>query len=293
MSLLDTTAGAFNQNFPKRSFTLRHALADSHLFKLDRLADLAAELPADKIDFNRATLPRAVSAAQVPGNGLSPAETVREIETCGSWMVLKNLDLVPEYKAVLDDLVDELAMLAGVTPDAFGHRAMLGFVTSPGGMTPFHLDSEHNFLLQMRGAKRMTILPHQDVIAPIDLEIAPSKSRYIEFKPEYEAKARTFDLGPGDMLCVPYNDPHYVENGPEVSVSVGITFHDAASWRLRKIATMNHLLRKVGLPQPAPGQGAADGLKAAAYDMADLVMEPIRRNAGMRQFVKRHVIRAA
>lgn len=294
MTLFDIDRDAFAASFPDTPFKLRHRLAESPLFTVEAMATLAASLPADKVDYNRADIPADVSGAAVPGNGLSVAETVRDIEACASWMVLKGIEHVPAYADILDRLVDELAEAAGLPVRAFGHRVALGFVTSPGGVTPFHLDSEHNFLLQMRGTKRMTILPHRGTVRDADLEIAPSKSRYIAFEPEFAPIAREIDLAPGDAVCVPFNDPHHVKNGPAVSISMGITFHDADSWKLRKVATMNHLLRRAGWPQARPGvHPRADALKAAAYTAASAVVEPVRRNAGARQFVKRYVLRGA
>ena len=275
-------------------FTLRHDLANSALFTLEAMAVLAADLPRDKVDYNRADLPVDVHGLPVPGNGLSPAETVRSIRDNGSWMVLQGIEHAPAYRHLIDELVDEIARLADVAPSSFSHRVGYGFVTSPGGVTPYHLDSEHNFLLQMSGTKRMTILPAEACTTAEDLEISPSKSRYIEYRPAFTPLAQTFDLGPGDMLCVPFNDPHYVENGDQVSISMGITFHDEASLNQRKVQTVNHIMRRMGLPQPKPGvKPRADKAKAAAYTAVNMVVDPVRKNQKARQFVKRHILRGA
>lgn len=291
---LETPVAPFEMKVGMTPFTLRHDLSANPLFTLEAMADLAAALPQDKVDYNMADLPLDVSGTPVQANGLSRADTVRSIRENGSWMVLREIDHQPAYRQLLDEIVDQIAEMTGTAPSTFTHRTALGFVTSPGGITPFHLDSEHNFLLQITGHKRMTIVPGVAAMSPEDIEISPSKSRYIEFRPGFAPLAKTFDLGPGDALCVPFNDPHYVENGDEVSVSLGITFHDADTRRRRKIQTMNHMLRRVGLPQPVPGiRPKADGVKVAAYDTVNAVLDPIRRNEKARQFVKRHILRGA
>lgn len=275
-------------------FKMRHDLAGNPLFSLEAMADLASELPRDKVDYNLANLPVDVSGKHVPFNGMSAANTIKEIETCGSWIVLKGMEHVPAYNALLDELIDELAHLSGVSTSAFDNRVALGFVTSPGGVTPYHLDSEHNFLLQMSGKKTITILPHQATTTAEDTEISPAKSRYIQYQPGFAPLEQTFELSAGDAVCVPFNDPHYVKNGDAVSVSMGITFHDLETWQRRKVATVNHMLRRIGLPQERAGtQHGKDKLKAAAYDALNTVVDPIRNNKKARQFVKRHVLRGA
>ncbi|MGD1933420.1 MAG: JmjC domain-containing protein [Candidatus Phaeomarinobacter sp.] len=235
-----------------------------------------------------------VAGKHVPFNGLSPANTIKSIETCGSWMVLKSMESVPAYNALLDELVDEIAHLSGVAASTFDHRVAYGFVTSPGGVTPFHLDSEHNFLLQIAGTKTITILPHQATTTAEDIEISPAKSRYIEYRPAFSTLAQTFELSAGDAVCVPFNDPHYVENGDSVSVSMGVTFHDLTTWHRRKVATVNHMLRSIGLPQERPGlRPGQDKMKAVAYDAFNAVIKPVRDNQTARQFVKKHLLRGA
>lgn len=286
--------GSIDMHVGMSPFKMRHDLAGNPMFSLEAMADLANALPRDKVDYNLANLPVDVSGKHVPFNGLSAANTIKEIETCGSWIVLKGMEHVPAYKALLDELIDDLACLSGVSASAFDHRVALGFVTSPGGVTPYHLDSEHNFLLQISGKKTITILPHEATTTAEDTELSPAKSRYIKYQPGFAPLEQTFGLSAGDAVCVPFNDPHYVKNGDEVSVSMGITFHDLETWQRRKVATVNHMLRRIGLPQERAGiHSGKDRLKAAAYDALNTVVEPIRNNKKARQFVKRHVLRGA
>ena len=69
-------------------------------------------------------------------------------------MVLKNVDQDPAYKALLEETLGELA---GVIEPVSGEmlcKVGFIFVSSPGAVTPFHLDPEHNVLLQIRGHAR-------------------------------------------------------------------------------------------------------------------------------------------
>src|SRR3546814_7348487 len=42
------------------------------------------------------------------------------------------------------------------------HREAFIFLSSPGSVTPFHMDPEHNIMLQIRGEKTMTVFPAGD-----------------------------------------------------------------------------------------------------------------------------------
>ena len=61
-------------------------------------------------------------------------------------------------------------------------------------------------------------------------------------------------MGPGDGVHVPVTAPHWVKNGPEVSVSFSITFQTRASERRGIVYRVNHALRQRGLKPPPVGQ---------------------------------------
>ena len=65
--------------------------------------------------------------------------------------------------------------------------------------------------------------------------------------------ARPFALEPGEAVYVPVKAPHWVKNGPEVSISFSITWRSEWSFREEYARRMNALLRKAGLSPPRPG----------------------------------------
>ena len=79
---------------------------------------------------------------------------MRRIAECGSWMVLKRVEQDPEYAALLDRCLDGVAAQAGVSLPRMLRREGFIFLSSPSAVTPFHLDPEHNFLLQSAAARR-------------------------------------------------------------------------------------------------------------------------------------------
>src|SRR5207245_1928864 len=86
---------------------------------------------------------------------------------------------------------------------------------------------------------------------------------------EYEAKATVFDLRPGYSLYFPPFDPHYVLNGPEVSISFSCGFftpHQDRRWGIHRV---NRRLRGWGItPTPYGELPLRDGLKSGAYRFA-------------------------
>jgi hypothetical protein len=63
-----------------------------------------------------------------------------------------------------------------------------------------------------------------------------------------------FELGPGEAVYVPVMAPHYVTNGPEVSVSISVTWRSPWSYAESDARRFNAMLRRVGIEPAAPGR---------------------------------------
>src|SRR5262249_25898826 len=86
--------------------------------------------------------------------------------------------------------------------------------------------------------------------------------RQPEYREEYAARGVPYELLPGQGVHVPVTAPHWVQNGPEVSVSFSITFQTRASEKRSLVYRANHHLRRWGLrPTPVGRSGWRDGLK--------------------------------
>lgn len=283
--LIKVKPGSVGNEMPTKTFRLTHQLADHPLFKLDRLAKLAASLPAEQVEFNGPVQPNQ-DPKLTPQNGLSAEETVRRIEECQSWMVIKNCETDPEYKALLDACLDQVAeQTHGVMGGAKKRQAFI-FVTSPNNVTPLHMDPEYNFLMQIRGSKRMSLFDYKDqnIVSEEQLELYPGKHRNLAYHDEFEAVATQQHIEPGESIFVPLFDPHWVQNGPQVSVSFSITWHTDYSLRMVKLSYVNAGLRRLGMPQASAGiHPALDTIKVAAYDVARLGYDIVKRLTGGRK----------
>jgi hypothetical protein len=250
--LLDLGA-EFDAGFGVRPFAVRHHLASHPLFGLTRLARLATFLPKSSVEYNAGDMPISVEPHKTPHTGLSIEETVRRIEECRSWMVLKNVERDPEYAQLLDECLTEVLNRGHSRVTAITLREAFVFISSPGAVTPYHMDPEWNFLLQVRGTKQFTAFPcDPDIVSEVELERFYSGAhRNLHFRPEYDRKAIAFLMHPGDGVHVPVTNPHWVKVGDDVSVSFSITFQTRESERRGILYSLHHQQRAHG-GQPRP-----------------------------------------
>lgn len=242
---------AFAAAYPDRPVKLSHRLMDHPLLSLDALAALAERMPADRVEYNLGRMPLGVRPEDTPENGLTLGETIRTIETNGSWAVLKNVEADPAYAALLDSALEEIAPIVARSTGPMLHREAFIFLTSPGSITPFHMDPEHNILLQIRGSKTMTVFPARDeelVPAQKSEDFHGGGHRNLEWKDSFRARGIAVPLAPGDAIHMPVKAPHFVENGPAVSVSLSVTWRSERSVAEGELHSFNALLRRRGLP---------------------------------------------
>jgi hypothetical protein len=258
----------FRRLYPEQPGKLAHGLVGHPLLTLEALVDLAGRLGPKNVEYNAGDLPYGVDPEAVPRTGLSAQETIRRIEECGSWMVLKNVNRDPAYGALLEATLAEVAPVVEPVSGEMLTKVGFIFVSSPGAVTPFHLDPEHNILLQIRGSKTMMIVPGEEDVVPHEKHEAyhVGGHRNVDWRNDYEPRGQKFELAPGDAVHVPLMWPHWVKNGPEPSVSFSITWKSHWIYQEADTRGMNHLLRKWGLeprpPAPFPKRNVA---KAFAY----------------------------
>ena len=267
--LLELDKATFASKFNREPFTVRHRLADHPLFALPRLIELARRLPAEHVSYNSGDVPVTTGLYKGPQTGLSIEETIRQIEQCRSWMVLKYVEGDPEYRQLLDDCLDLVKPLSEPVAPGMKKRQGFIFISSASSVTPYHMDPEYNFLLQVRGNKRITIWDPADrsILSEKALEDYYSEREFqIAFKEEYRDKAKRFTLAPGLGLHFPVTAPHFVENGDEVSISFSITFQTPASERRRFLYGANARLRQLGFkPTPVGRSALRDRTKHIAF----------------------------
>lgn len=255
--------------FPEQHFKIGHELAGHPLFTVDRLLELAKVLPKPQIEWNSGNASISQDPDMTPMNGLDPAQTVASIATNKSWLVMKNIESDLEYRDVLYGCLAEVEKIAGNRLTGLGDRTGFVFLSSPGSVTPYHMDPEHNFLLQLQGSKTMHVFDQTDrsVVSEEEIEstyYGEGKHRNLEFREELHSKANTVTLQPGEGIHVPIHAPHWVQNGEEVSISLSITFRSDQSRRDVRLHALNARMRRMGIK---PSDVGRRKLRDNALDM--------------------------
>lgn len=254
----------FAEHFDQSPFQFRHHLDQHPAFQLSALLAAAARLnsnpaQARKQHFESGTPDRDSWFGQRPA-GATLVETLAAIEQGSSWVILKRIHEDPEYATVLADLIPELSDVSGIDlARQYYDPTMTIFITSPGRITPYHMDGETNFLAQIHGTKLVYIY---DGLDPRVLTATDMEKYWTGALPRIEVPAHLpeghwqYTLAPGNGVFNPAIFPHWLQNGPEVSVSVSINIkrrNDAVVGAHRT----NRYLRKVGLDPKAPGESTA------------------------------------
>jgi Cupin-like domain len=256
--------------YPEKHGRISHALLSHPLLTLDALVQLGASLPEASVEYNPGNLPIGIKPEDVPSPRLSITETIRSIEENGSWMVLKRIEQHPEYALLLAETLAEIEPLVRErTGGMLGTEGFI-FISSPGAVTPFHFDPEHNILMQIRGSKVMNVFPAGDeVLVSAESEEKFHLGEHHRNQPwdeSFSPRGTPVSLRPGEAIYVPVKAPHWVQNGPDVSISLSITWRSEWSYEEADARGFNHFTRRLGLNPASPKRFPARNLgKSVAF----------------------------
>lgn len=270
-----TDAEQFRRKFNHRPFLVSHNLEEHPLFDTTRLIELYRALPESQVEFTAGDIPVGQDPNRTPRNGMSVEETIQRIEQCSALIVLRNVEQDPAYAALVNGCLDEIQAYSEPLFPGMCRREGFIFISSPGALTHYHIDPEYNFLCQVRGQKHVAMFPAEDreLVTEQDLEtFYTSDHKCPRLKDEHRDRAEMFELNPGQGLHFPVEAPHWVQNGPELSVSFSFTFRTDESERREVLYRMNHRLRRLGLsPSPVGKSKAIDGSKYALIRSARML----------------------
>lgn len=261
----------FQTAFDRKPFPFSHSVHESELFGWPMLSDLAARAEAKSggYYFESGTTAPGEKWRGVP-EGKTLLDVLGNIGDSNSLIMLKRVQEYEEYRGFLQTCMDELGRLCGIDlKRAYRDPVMTILITSPGRVTPYHIDGEANFLLQIQGSKTVHIFNGDDpeVLSDIELEKfwSGDDTKAPQYRQHLQDKAWQFELSPGSGVSNPVTFPHWVENGASVSVSLSMNFKrvsDTAANAYR----INNALRKAGLHPRRPGTYRfLDGIKSGGY----------------------------
>jgi Cupin-like domain len=291
--VITADANALTRDFPMKPFAIHHKLSGHPLLTLPRIAQLASEMPRDLIEYNSGDASISQDPDKVKSLDLDPVAVVKSIESAGAWMVLKRVEKMPEYAALLEDALASVARARGFKncEDAgFSQIEGFVFVSSPNSTTPFHMDAEDNFFVQIHGEKFFTVYDNRDggIANDEQVEYSTTKHRNVKFDETFAPRATEFHMFENDGCYIPYQWPHWVRTAGTYSISLAITWKTEDVKRMNDLHFFNSMLRSLGMPQAAPGKHAVlDKAKLAVWRSARAVIEPLRASEIMRRVIRR------
>lgn len=194
---------------------IRHTYHLHPLLQLPALAELAVELtPTNQCRYiepgTRQDSEFHHESADPAGRGVT--EVFRDIERPGSWIALYNVETVPRYRELLETIIDGVRPLVEPTQPGIFNVGGFIFISAPPSVTPFHIDRENNFWLQIAGRKIMDVWDPSDrrVVAGADRErfIVNRSLENVRLRDEFRTLSHHFDVGPGDGVYFPSTSPH-------------------------------------------------------------------------------------
>ncbi len=248
----------FARDFDKRPFYVRHDLRAHPLLDLPSMAALSARLHPALVEWNSGHAGAYGKPDQIKPPTLPCKETILAVGERPAWILLRQIEHDPLYKALVDELLDEIEPLSEQVRPGMRQRESFLFIGSHESVTPYHFDPEHNFLLQVRGRKTVhmwdpdnrRVLPE----AALDDYYANVRSnRDQPYRDDFLASAWVLPLNAGQGVHFPLHAPHWVKTESDVSISLSITFRSRRSRYHAAVHTCNGHLRRLGVEPPVPG----------------------------------------
>lgn len=239
------------------------------LMQMDRLAQLAKSL--NETQQCRFIMPGTADDSVFDHNSSSPDgrdidEVFRRIEEPKSWIALYNIQTDPTYGKFLWEVMESLGNEVKQREKIYDVRGFM-FISAPPSVTPFHIDRENNFWLQIHGRKTLQVWDRmdRDVVAARDVEkfMMFGSLENVRLREEMRSRSNAFECGPGDGVYFPSTSPHmtqtessWVKPGNGTSVSIGIVFYTDVTRRQAYVHGCNGVLRRLGLNPAVAGTSA-------------------------------------
>ena len=261
---LDLEADEFRHNYNQRPFSVRHRLGVHPAFQLDALRALCHRLPRKQVKYRAGKIPDDANfdTSLDDFKTITFEQAVDGLEEHHAYVAIYNAERDPEYGRILGGLLGELAAHTEAIEPGLNWYSTYIFISTQDAVTPYHMDREMNFLLQIRGTKTVRLWDPRDP----DVMTPAERDRLLSFtgdpRPAYKsslaAKATVFELEPGIGVHHPFIAPHLVHTRSGLSISLAITFRTPKSDEWTDAHRFNHLLmRRAGLVPRTVGESTA------------------------------------
>ncbi len=296
-TLLDVDWAGFD---PWRVQPVRHRMTNHPLLQLPQLMELAQRQESAgriRTHSNAATAGTPFNVApRIYPNQRSTLETLSDVAAAQAWMSLLNVQTDSVYRELVDQVLDSVQPFVEAVDPGMCYRAGWVFIASPHTITPFHIDKEHNFILQIAGRKRIYVWEPDDLItvseAARDKFHAEHNRDLVVWTDALKARAHVFDVEPGMGAYMPSTSPHLVENGDGPSITVSFTYYTDATRRNSLLHVIHHKMRERGFDPAIVGANPTRDTLIYAADRAAMfgrhAMRRLLGRAGARRSIGRY-----
>lgn len=274
---LSFDAGEFQACYNRRPFLITHRLAEHPLLELEALFALCRRMPRGQVHHRFGAVPVDAhfdSSLSRFKEGLTLDDALDHLQDRQAYVCIYNPETDPEYRPLIEGLLAEVAAQSEPLDPAMTWYSSYVFISARESVTPYHMDREMNFLMQVRGHKTVRLWDPSDdeIMSPaqkdylLSSQAADARPRY---RPSFGDKAMVFELRPGLGVHHPFIAPHLVHTGPELSISLALTYRTRQSDTWTDAHRFNQQLRRLGMHPDAVGRRAwEDGAKAAVVRAA-------------------------
>ena len=260
---LDLEPDEFRRSYNRQPFTVRHRLAEHPAFQLDALRTLCHRLPRKLVKYRAGKIPHDANfdSSLDDYKTLTFEQAVDGLEEHRAYIAIYNAERDAEYGQILGGLLGELAAHTESVEPGLNWYSTYIFISTEDAVTPYHMDREMNFLLQIRGTKTVRLWnPNDpDVMTPAERDrlLSFSEDPRPAYKDSLADKASIFELEPGLGVHHPFIAPHLVHTRSGSSISLAITFRTTRSDEWTDAHRFNHLvMRRAGLVPRTVGESA-------------------------------------
>lgn len=261
-----STCDTFADRFNRKPFLFYHLLHTHRLLGIPAIKKLAEKLATEKSPRGYFYLSKESRHLKWGSSAFQTAvsEAFEQIEESKMRLKLSYIHLEPEYGEILEACSRELSDLtSGDLVRDFRNPLATLFISSPNEVTPYHVDSEANFLVQLYGTKVVYVFDGKDP----ELVNWRMLEEYwggggVTLREEFRSRGLPFELRPGAGVHIPVHFPHWVQNGPSPSISLAMAFMPAQE--PSDVLRINYHLRKWGMDPIPPGENQSlDAAKRA------------------------------
>lgn len=196
-------------------------------------------------------------------DGRSVDQVFDSLDSPGTYIALYEAQADPEFRRVVDEVIAAgKRLLSGHDAEIFDTDAYV-FISCAPTVTPFHIDRENNFFLQIRGVKHTSVWQPDDRGTVSEAAVEGWIVHQSLEQVTYDASRLPFaavdgELRAGQGVFMPPTSAHMTQTvapGGQVSVSIGFVFYSNTSKRRANIHAWNAIQRRLGVTPAPPGSG--------------------------------------